>query len=159
MRYRLSTLALTGTIVLLSASCSVSRKATDKSVEFRVESLESVDSSRVESLVVLDSIVETKTITITKNEAGDTVFTSVVTDRTRARETSDVRSKTVDVRMRVDTVYIVKDSADVLTTLNSPTTLNSKPSTLNYLKWIFAIVCAIIVLIILIKIGLRRSLF
>lgn len=125
-----------------------------------------MDSSRVESLVVLDSIVETKTITIILRQAQDTatsrldtVFTSVVTDRTRARETSDVRSKTVDVRMRVDTVYIVKDSTDVITTLNSPTTLNSKPSTLNYLKWICFIILGLIALIITIKVCLRRSLF
>ena len=122
--------------------------------------------------MVMDTLREVTTVTVVlrqaqePNQPDDTIRVTTVTDRTRARETLDVRSKTVDVRMRVDTVYIVKDSTEVLTTLNSPTTLNSKPiygervePTLNYLKWIFAIVCAIIVLIILIKIGLRRSLF
>lgn len=135
----------------------MSRKAThEKSVEFRVESLASVDSSRVERVVVLDSIVETKTITITKNETGDTVFTCVVTDRTRAREKSQLRVESEKIRVERDTVYIVKDSTDIQTTLNSPTTLNSKPSTLNYLRWIFFIILGLIALIITFKVCLRR---
>ena len=110
------------------------------------------------ALMVHDTIREVTTITIRQNEAGDTLKVVQITDRDRIRSKADVRSKKEVVRVERDTVYIEKrDSVQVTTTnLSNPT--NKSSNFVRSLKWIFALICAIIVLIITIKIGLRRSL-
>ena len=112
----------------------------------------------VQSVEVHDTLREVTTITVDRNDRGDTLRQSIVTDRERVRNAADVRSKTVDVRVVRDTVYIEKrDSAEVSnTTLTNPT--NQKSNFVAALKWIFWILCAIIILIIIIKMGLRRPL-
>ena len=95
---------------------------------------------------------------IRQNEAGDTLKVTQITDRDRIRSKADVRSKKEVVRVERDTVYVaVRDLVQVTTTnLSNPT--NKSSNFVRSLKWIFALICAIIVLIITIKIGLRRSL-
>jgi len=109
-------------------------------------------------VAVHDTIIETKTITITKNEAGDTTFTSIVTERDRLRDRLAVKDKEEKLIVRVDTVYMERrDSVQVSSfKIQDPGSLNPRPSPLNYLKWIFWILCAIIVLIIVIRLGLRN---
>ena len=111
------------------------------------------------ALVVHDTLREVTTITIRQNEAGDTLKVVQITDRDHIRSKADVRSKKEVVRVERDTVYIaLRDSVQVTTTnLSNPT--NKSSNFVRSLKWIFWIICAIIVLIITIKIGLRRSLF
>lgn len=135
-------------------SCASSRKATHEQREFRVECLEFRDSSRVESLVVLDTIMETKTITITKNEAGDTVAFSSVTDRYRGRAMADVRSKTIDVRAVHDTVYVERRDSAYVESRNygASESRNRASSVVSVLRWIFWIIVAFAGLIIIIKI-------
>ena len=79
-----------------------------------------------------------------------------MTDRERVRSRADVRSKKEVVRVERDTVYIEKrDSVVVRDAAN----ISHHTSAISHLlKWIFAVICAIIVLIITIKICLRRSL-
>ena len=61
--------------------------------------------------------METKTITITKNEDGDTTFTSIVTERDRFRDRTAVKDKEEKLVVRTDTVYIEhKDSVKVTNT-------------------------------------------
>ena len=109
------------------------------------------------ALVVHDTLREVTTITIRQNEAGDTVFRSEVTDRDRLRSKADVRSKKEVVRVERDTIYVEKrDSVVVREAAN----ISHQTSAISHLlKWIFWILCAIIVLIITIKIWSRRSLF
>ena len=156
MQYKLSTLALIGTLVLLLTSCSVSRQATREAQRLRVERLELRDSSLVERVEVHDTLREVTTITVDRNDRGDTLRQSIVTDRERIKSAADVRSKTVDVRVVRDTVYIERrDSVDV-----KEANISHQTSSISHLlKWIFAVLCAIIVLIIVIKLVLRRSLF
>ena len=103
---------------------------------------------------------EVTTITIQTNEKGDTIGRSVVTDRTLVKERNrqqDVRSKREEVVH--DTVYIEKrDSSVVMEQTVSSKPLSGKQSITSTLKWTFAILCAIIVLIITVKVCLRRSL-
>ena len=62
-------------------------------------------------VAVHDTVMETKTITITKNEDGDTTFTSIVTERDRFRDRTAVKDKEEKLVVRTDTVYIEhKDS-------------------------------------------------
>lgn len=144
-------------VVLLSliASCaSTSRTATSavSSSRFQVSSLR--DSSLVERVEVHDTILEVTTITVDRNDKGDTLRQSIVTDRERVRNAADVRSKTVDVKVVRDTVYIDKRDS-VLVERHQPSDVGHQTS---ILKWIFAVICAIIVLIIVVKLGLRKVL-
>lgn len=120
-----------------------------------LRSTESRDSVTIE---LRDTLKEVTTITIDRNDAGDTLRVTQVTDRTRA----SVRDRVKDVEVRIvektDTVYVaVRDSVQVTTTnLSNPTNKNS--NFVRSLKWIFALICAIVVLIITVRIGLRRFL-
>lgn len=139
-------------------SCSVQRTAVSRSEELRTTELRSTESRDSVTIELRDTLKEVTTITIDRNDAGDTLRVTQVTDRTRA----SVRDRVKDVEVRIvektDTVYVaVRDSVQVTTTnLSNPTNKNS--NFVRSLKWIFALICAIIVLIITIKIGLRRSL-
>lgn len=110
----------------------------------------------VERVEVHDTLREVTTITVDRNDRGDTLRQSIVTDRERIKSAADVRSKTVDVRVVRDTVYIEKRDSILNTNLTNPT--NKKSNFFAALKWIFGILCAIIVLIITVKVCLRRSL-
>ena len=118
----------------------------------RVEGLELRDSSLVERVEVHDTIREVTTITVDRNDKGDTLRQSIFTDRERVRDAADVRSKTVDVKVVRDTVYIERRDS-VLVERHQPSDVGHQTS---ILKWIFWIFVALIGLIITIKIGLRR---
>ena len=123
----------------------------------RVLSQES-EQVRAESIeLARDTLIEVTTVTVQLNEVGDTVKTSTVTDRTRARAFD--RRKDVEIRTEIvrDTVYIEKiDSVYVSTTnLTNPTNTTKGSGFLTYVKWIFALVCAIVVLILVIRFGRR----
>ena len=176
MRLKGLTAALIGLSVLCSAGCGSSRKATSSlSEQLRVESLgffaersgkaERRDSSQVERTVVLDTLREVTTITVQVNESGDTLRQSIVTDRLRSRDRSQLRDQRVETKIVRDTVYVEKrDSVYVsntngfggLTTgLTNPTNPRASPLT-SALKWIFWIICAIIGLIIVAKVCLLK---
>lgn len=104
-----------------------------------------------------DTLIEVTTITIDRNEAGDTLKTSVVMDRTRARAMSDVRSKKEEVRVRVDTVYVaVRDSVVELRNYGATESGNRTSAFVSALKWVFAVIIALCVLLIILRFkGLR----
>ena len=103
------------------------------------------------ALVVHDTLREVTTITVRQNEAGDTLKVTQITDRDRIRSKADVRSKKEVVRVVRDTVYVERrDSVQVTTTnLSNPT--NKSSNFVRALKWIFAVICAVGVLVIVIK--------
>lgn len=139
-------------------SCSVQRTAVSRSEELRTTELRSTESRDSVTIELRDTLKEVTTITIDRNDAGDTLRVTQVTDRTRA----SVRDRVKDVEVRIvektDTVYVaVRDSVQVTTTnLSNPT--NKSSNFVRSLKWIFALICAIVVLIITVRIGLRRFL-
>jgi hypothetical protein len=116
------------------------------------------DTVREQVMVAVhDTIREVTTITVQLGQAGDTVRVAQVTDRDRIRSKADVRSKKEVVRVVRDTVYVERrDSVVVRDAAN----ISHHTSAISHLlKWIFAVICAVGVLIIVIRIGLRRSLF
>ena len=116
-------------------------------------STEARDSVRLE---LRDSVMETKTITITKNEAGDTLRLSVVTERDRIRNRAQERSKEVEIRVVKDTVFIEKRDS-VSTTTNHTNGTNSRASPfVTGVKWLVALLCSIIVLLIIIRFAWRK---
>ena len=143
------------------------------------------DSSAVERVEVLDTLKEVTTITIDRNDKGDTLKVVQITDRTRARNRDNVVAQKVKIVERIDTVYIQKDSVNVEDKkigLSASADGGSKKSGLSelflchdsgkpkrawslrsllhrfltYVKWITALICAIIGLIITIKLCLHR---
>ena len=113
-----------------------------------------------------DTLIEVTTVTVQLNEVGDTVKTSTVTDRTRARAFD--RRKDVEIRTEIvrDTVYIEKrDSSLRVSSLGAyglqedgTPTISSKLSAVSkVLKWIFWILIGLIGLIVTVKVcSLRR---
>ena len=135
------------------SACGSSRQAAvSRLAELRIN--ESMEERSRESVVVAvhDTMMETKTITITKNVDGDTLRLTQITDRTRASAMSDVRSKKEDVRVRVDTVYVEKRDSSYVKNTNGTNDTNSRASPfVSSLKWIFFIIVSLIVLIVVIK--------
>ena len=111
-------------------------------------------------MVVRDTITITKTVTVDRNDKGDTLRIATETDRYRGHDVQKLKVKSEELKVIRDTVYIEKrDSVEVNTVSGKPETVNSKRSTVNQtLKWLFAILCALIVLIITLKLCLRKAL-
>ena len=153
MRLKVFTIAAIVTTVLCVSACGSSRQvAKTEATELRINgTTETVakDSVLVEQR---DTLIEVTTITIDRNEAGDTLKTSVVTDRTRARAMSDVRSKKEEVRVRVDTVYVaVRDSVVELRNYGATESGNRPSAVARALKWVFWIIVSLTVFIVVIK--------
>ena len=123
---------------------------------------ESRDSLREEiSQNLNEKLEEHEVVTWTViQEPGDTVKVERVTGRTKFQVSSSMfQDSRVAVRTEVvrDTVYIEhRDTVEVQKLQDTSGSLNPHPSPLNYLKWIFALICAITVLIITAKLCLHR---
>ena len=135
---------------------TVTHEATDVRIQ------ESTEVTARDSVVVelRDTLVETTTITIDRNEVGDTLKVVQVTDRERVRSRADVRSKKEEVRVVRDTVYIEKRDSLLVKSeeLRVKSSLNHHTSAISHLlKWIFAVICAVgVLVIVVVKLFLRR---
>ena len=111
-------------------------------------------------MAVHDTLQEVVTITIDRNEAGDTLRLEKVTDRTRSRSRDAQQAIRSQRTVEKDSVSVERDSVaveDKKIGLSASTDGVSKRSGfLTYVKWIIALICAIVVLIITIKVCLRR---
>ena len=150
------------------SSCSVSRKAVSEHSELKIESSETVErvlaraseQVRADSVIVeqRDTLREITTITIDRNDKGDTLKVVQITDLTRARSRDNVAAQRVKTEVRVDTVYVEKrDSVFVQENPRIIAAPYQGALNLTYVKWITALICAIVVLIITVKVcSLRR---
>ena len=92
-----------------------------------------------------DTLREVTMVTVQTNEAGDTVFRSVVTDRTRASDRSRADRATYRTMVKTDTVYVEKRDSSLVRTTNFANDTNGKPNGfVSALRWIFAIIVALI---------------
>ena len=157
MRYRKSVIVLTALLAQCMTSCSVSRTATS-SKEVECASVNVVrDTVREEVMVfVRDTLRETTVITVDRNEVGDTLFRRVVTDRDRIRDRAAVRDREEKLEVRTDTVYIQKVDSVFVETIRQAQGDSGGSSVVKSLKWIFRILVAVGVLLIIIKIGWRK---
>ncbi len=110
-----------------------------------------------------DTLREVTTITVQLNDTGDTLKISTVTDRERIRSMSDVRSKKEDVYVRTDTVYIEKEAEKTVAVVGPNVEIDKDGNVTKrvnrvaqILKWLFLTLVAVIAIIILIRIKLRR---
>ena len=155
MLSRRLTLALTGTLVLLLVSCSVQRNIQSEREVSSFKVQESRDTVREQVVVAIhDTLREVTTITVQLGQTGDTVRVAQVTERDRLRDRSAVRDKEEKVIIRVDTVYIERrDSSFVKTTNGGEDKSTWGGRFRSTIKWIFALLCVVVVLIIVLRIG------
>ena len=118
-------------------------------------------------VTVFDTITITKTITVVlrqaqePNEPDDTLRVSTVTERDHVRDRSQLRVKSEKLKVETDTVYVERDSlrltAYSLINENENDNENKKVNRFaQSLKWLFLTLVAIIAIIILMRIKLRR---
>ncbi len=118
-----------------------------ESADLRSSELRSSEVRDSVMVAVHDTIMETVTITVDRNEAGDTVFTSVVTERDRIRNRDRVRDNHEKTVIRNDTVFVERrDSART-----SRGSSRASPFLMR-LKWGLVIVLGLITLGIVLKI-------
>ena len=105
-------------------------------------------------VVVLDTLKETTTVTLRESETGDTLRVTTVTDRIRATTRDryhDVKEKVI---VRTDTVYVEKQVQNAVAVAGSSTEITPdgiiRPRGV-ILKWVFFILLAAIVLLIIKK--------
>ena len=140
---------------LLLVSCSVSRQASERVRVEGSEFRESRDSLREEiSQSLNENLTEHEVVTETVIY-NDSLKIERITDRVRTLESGSKRQDSrVVVRTEVvrDTVYVERvDTVEVQKLQGTSSSLNPHPSALNYLKWIFALICAVVVLILVIR--------
>lgn len=144
----------TALIALTASACCSSRVATNSNEQLRVEGLEFKDSVRVERLFELDTLKEMTIITVQINDKGDTLRIVQMTERERIRDATDVRSQKVVVRVEHDTVYVaVHDSVSTTNCTNFTNERSRASPVVSALKWVFWIIIAITVLIIILKLS------
>ena len=140
-----------GLIVLTGSACSSSRQvAREHNSELRVKNEElRVDRDSV-VVAVHDTVMEVTTITVDRNESGDTVRVSTVTDRLRGWRRDAIAKQWTKVEVRVDTVYIEKrDSIEIR---SRPDGQSGGTALHSILKWVFAIIIALIGLVIVVRV-------
>ena len=159
MRYNRWVSAIIGLSVLCLGSCSTSRTATSSKIQVSgFKSEDTRDTVREQVVVAIhDTLREVTTITVQLGQTGDTVRVAQVTERDRLRDRSAVRDKEEKLVVRVDTVYIERrDSSFVKTTKGGEDKSTWGGRFRSTLKWIFALLCVLVVLIITVKVCLRR---
>lgn len=105
-----------------------------------LRSTEARDSVRLE---LRDTVMETKTITITKNSDGDTIMQSIVCERERVRNRDRVRDNHERTMIKTDTVFVERrDSVLVKNGKNQ----SGSAGLHSTLKWVFFIILALIAL-------------
>ena len=133
--------------------CGVQRKAVTHEVTSRTEEVVR-DTVREQVIVaVYDTLREVTTITVQQNELGDTVKTSIVTERDRFRDRAAVKDREEKVMVKTDTVYVERrDSVFVEKPMAQVGSGGGNP-VVKSLKWIFWILVMVIVLLVLIKVS------
>ena len=138
--------------LIASACCSSRQTAVSEFQGSKVQEFK--DSVKVEKVVVEvhDTVMETTTIVVDRNEAGDTVKLSTVTERDRVRFAAQLKDKSEKIKVVHDTVFVAKRDSISTTNRTNETNGRATPVVLT-LKWVFWIIIAIIALIVTIKLS------
>ena len=102
-----------------------------------------------------DTLREITTITIDRNDKGDTLKVVQVTDRERVRSRDRFKAQETKIEVRVDTVYVEKRDSVYVQNTDLTNRTDKRASPLSYLKWICWILIGLIGLIITVKVCLR----
>ena len=153
MQWKELMIVLTGLSALCVTACGSSRevaRSSDRVATYETERAE----KEVDSVVVAerDTIREVTTVTIQLGATGDTLFQSVVTDRLRGRSRDAIATQKTKVEVVRDTVIVEKRDSVFVKNTNLVNPTNKASPVVSSLKWIFAIIVAVIALIIVVKI-------
>ena len=119
-------------------------------------------------MAVHDTVTITNTITYVvrepqePNAAPDTIKVVQLTDRATVRDRDRLKLQDSRLKVKTDSVSVKRDSVNVedkkigLSASADGAGSGKRAGFLTYIKWIFALICAIVVLIITIKVCLRR---
>ena len=134
-------------------ACGSSRevaRSSDRVATYETERAE----KEVDSVVVAerDTIREVTSIHVRTNEAGDTLFQSVVTDRERGRSRDAIATQKTKVEVVRDTVIVEKRDSVFVKNTNLANPTNKASPVVSSLKWIFWIIIGLIGLIVVLKI-------
>ena len=168
MRYNVLTAALIATIALCMTGC-VSTRSVMSDVRWKMSDVRS-DTVREQVVVtVFDTITITKTITVVlrqaqePNEPDDTLRVTQITDKTKATTRDryhDVQEKVV---VKTDTVYVEREAEKTVAAVGPNTEIDKDGNVTKRvnrfaqsLKWLFLTLVAVIAIIILMRIKLRR---
>ena len=154
-------IALIGLSVLCVTGCSSTRSVTaHESVKATTNFTNYTNSTDSVLVAEKDSVTITKTITITKNEQGDTIRMSTATDRGRVRNRDAIATQKTTLEVRTDTVFVQKtDSVFVERSLDcarDDSGGRTSPFT-RAVKWLVALVVVLCVLIALVKFRVWRK--
>ena len=155
MQWKVSMIVLTGLSVLFVTGCgTVRRTVTHEATDLSVQETR-VDTVREQVMVAVhDTIRETTTIVVDRKENGDTVKTSIVTDRERVRDRAAVKDKEEKVVVKTDTVFVERrDSVYVEIPGQARNDGVRAPPVTSALKWVFWIVVAVTVLVVIFKVS------
>ena len=135
--------------------CSVQRSATCADTKTTTK-FTNVTNER-DSVVVAtrDTLKEVTTVTVQLDAVGDTVKVSTVTDRTRASVRDRVKEVEVRTEVRVDTVYVERRDSILVKSeeIRVKSDQSGKTTLHGTLKWVFWIVVAVTVLIVVVKVS------
>ena len=118
------------------------RESTDlRTTELR--STEARDSVRLE---LRDTVMETKTITITKNADGDTIMQSIVCERERVRNRDRVRDNHERTVIKTDTVFVERRDSVQVSEFRGANCSGRASPVVTALRWVLGILVALVVL-------------
>ena len=136
--------------LIVSACCSQRSVSRENIATYSTERAEkNVDSVAV---VERDTIMEVTTIIVDRNETGDTVRVSTVTDRERVRNRDAIAVQRTKTEVQRDTVVVEKRDSVYIKNTNLANPTNKASPVVSSLKWIFWIIVAVIALIIVVRI-------
>ena len=130
------------------------RTVTHEATDLRIQETTKVTARDSVVVELRDTLVETTTITIDRNEVGDTLKVVQVTDRTRARNRDGIAKQMTKVVVKTDTVFVERrDSVYVEIPGQARNDgMRTSPVT-SALKWMFWIVVAVTVLVVIFKVS------
>ena len=158
MRYSRLTVVLIATLALSSTGCSVQRQASSSERSLRTETVTRDTVWQQVVVAARDTLREVTTITLQQNDQGDTLKLVQVTDRTRASNREGYRDREEKIVFKTDTFYIEKTDTVTVNSKQGESPVSRKLTAFgSILKWFFGILCALIVLVVTIRLLPRRA--
>lgn len=160
MRFKGLGIVLTVPVVLYMMSCGSSRSVVTRSSHDQVATYTTESSEeKVDSVMVAekDTLMEVTTITVLLRQAKDpqdspdTIRVNTVTDRTRARSRDAIAVQRTKLEVRIDTVYMEKRDSVIVKGVAVNGNQSGKTTLHTTLKWLFAVICVVIVLVLVLK--------
>ena len=106
---------------------------------------------------VHDTITVTTTITVDRNDKGDTLRVATVKERDKVRDRLQLKVKSSELRVVHDTVFIERRDSVFVSETDFANDAKAKGSGLkDTLKWIFFIILGLTALVITVKLCLRK---